>query len=107
MLFWGVGVVDMTPKTSSCNLMKGSDTQRTTVWTSCLTYKLSLRWGNLAGFEDELALRVWRETLVQQQHPWTVCGTHWIPSHSSSQSSTVSPTIPNVAHLDAKWKLVT
>ncbi|KAG7240354.1 hypothetical protein INR49_026925 [Caranx melampygus] len=64
--------------------------------------ELGLSWGNLVGFEDELALGVWGETLVQQQHPWTVCGTRWIPphSHSSSQSSSTAPAIPNQSHVD-------
>ena len=79
---------------------------RTIVLTSFLTYKWSLSRGNLAGFEDKLALGVWGETLVQQQHPWTVCGTRWIPPCSSSQSSTTAPAIPYVAHLNAEGKLV-
>lgn len=81
-------------------------TMETTVRTSCLTHKGRLSQDDLAGFEDKLTLGVWWETLVQQQHPWTVSGTRWIPPCSSSKSSTAAPTIPNMAHLNAEGKLV-
>lgn len=73
---------------------------------SCLTHKWRLSRDSLAGFEDELALVVRWETLVQQQDPRTVCGTGGISDGSSSQTSSAAPAIPNVAHLDAEGKLV-
>lgn len=92
------------PKMRLCDPMQAGLTPRmwTTVLADCLTYERRLHWDNLAGFEDELALCVWWETLVQQQHPWTVCGSGWIPPCSSTTAST----IPNVAHLNAEGKLV-
>lgn len=80
--------------------------QRTTLQTGCLTHKWCLSQHNLVGFKDKLTLGFWWETLVQQQHLWTVCGTRWIPPCSSTQSSTAAPTVPNVAHLNAEGKLV-
>lgn len=71
-----------------------------------LTYKLSLSMDGLVGFQYKLALRVWRETLVQEQDPRAVCGTQQIPPYSSSKSSTIAATVSNVAHLNAEGKLV-
>lgn len=73
---------------------------------SCLTHKWQLSQDRLAGFEDKLALVVRWETLVQQQDPWTVCGTGGISYGSSAQTSSAAPTVPNVAHLDTEGKLV-
>lgn len=67
-----------------------------------LTYKMSWCRDDLAGFQYKLALGVWRETLVQQQDPWTVCGTQRIPPNSSA----AAPAVPNVAHLNAEGKLM-
>ena len=88
----------MIPKISFCDFMK-----RNVAHSPGLTYKWRLARGDLAGFEDELALGVWGETLVQQQHPGTVRGTG---RSSCSQSSKSAPTVPNVAHLNAEGELV-
>lgn len=58
--------------------------------------------GHFAVFEDELALGVGGETLVQQQNAWRVCGSRWIPPCPPHAARPV----PNVAHLNAEGKLV-
>lgn len=79
---------------------------KTTVWPNVLTKKWRQSQDRFVGFENELTLCVGWETLVQQQHPWTVCGTGCIPAHPSSQSGGTAPTISNVAHLNAEGELV-
>lgn len=70
-----------------------------TVCKGALTYEQSLFGTHPAGLEDELALGVWRETLVQQHRPLALWRRNCIlPSTTSS--------IPNVTHLDTEGKLV-
>lgn len=60
----------------------------------------------LVGFQNELALGVGWKALVQQQDPWTVCWTGQIPARPPSQAGWATPTISDVAHLDAEGELV-
>ena len=53
-----------------------------------------------AGLEDELALGVWREALVQEEDPWA----GWIPGTSSYSSYS---SVSDVAHLDAEGEFMT
>lgn len=71
-----------------------------------LTHQWCLAQQSPVGFEDKLALVVRWEALVQQQDPWTVCGTARISHGSSFQTSGAAPAVPNVAHLNTEGKLV-
>lgn len=71
-----------------------------------LTYNLWRLKDHFVGFEDKLALGVWGKALVQQQNFGAVRWTHRLPPKPSSESARTASSIPNVAHLNAKRKLM-
>lgn len=113
-LYWKVSILT-TRFIGFCSFIvwkiaKNNDQNELTFWTlekSCgLTYNLWRVEYDFVGLENKLALGVWRKALVQQQNLRAVRRTQLLPPKSPSMSARTAPSIPYVAHFDAKGKLV-